>query len=255
MNSNKSDREKRNFTLVELLIVIAIIAILASLLLPALAKAREKATGIQCVNNLKALSTAMQNYASDNGDMIPYFMQGSVNILWPYFLLGPNPKYRSGKDPYTDSWTHPPKGMYIDRASYLCPSMPGDHPLTGNANWWEYTPSYGLNGALFPSGTYRAYKITRYKSPSIKRMMADTVKFNKTTYSEDTGRWCWSYNNSFLMEDADTAGNTGFLAPRHNLITNMNHVDGHVSGYKAASKLYPLTANDKTKLEYWCYDK
>ena len=86
-------------------------------------------------------------------------------------------------------------------------------------------------------------------------MMADTVTFNKTTYSEDTGHWRWSYNNSFLMEDADTAGNIGFLAPRHNLIINMNHVDGHVSGYKAASKLYPLTANDKTKLEYWSYDK
>ena len=85
-------------------------------------------------------------------------------------------------------------------------------------------------------------------------MMADTVKFNRTTYYEETGLWRWKYTASFLMENADTGGYTGFLAPRHNLITNMNHIDGHVSGYKAASKFYPLTANDKTKLEYWCYD-
>lgn len=74
-DSGKSGARARGFTLIELLVVIAIIAILAALLLPALAGAKRKGKGAECINNLKQIGIGLRLWANDNDGKFPWAVE------------------------------------------------------------------------------------------------------------------------------------------------------------------------------------
>jgi len=96
MRSGVNTKMCSAFTLVELLVVIGIIAILAALLLPVLSKAKGRAQGIACVNNLKQFGYGWQMYGHDNNDRIPpnrggqFVPPGSTWVQGWLSLAGPD---------------------------------------------------------------------------------------------------------------------------------------------------------------------
>jgi prepilin-type N-terminal cleavage/methylation domain-containing protein len=124
------------FTLIELLIVIAIIAILASMLLPALSRAKETARRISCVNNLKGLSASAVMYVDDNRGVCP---PRSAVERWPAEFQGNFKEVRLLRCP-TDGPQTPSTGA-TDTNRFPADAAPRSYIINGWNDYFKRTMS------------------------------------------------------------------------------------------------------------------
>jgi prepilin-type processing-associated H-X9-DG protein/prepilin-type N-terminal cleavage/methylation domain-containing protein len=200
------------FTLIELLVVISIIALLASLLLPALTMAREKGKQIRCANNLRNWGQAKLFYVADyNGWLYNPKASSANNTGWRLALY----PYLGFKKEYS----YPT--LFKGSAS-TCPSDP-DPICTAGISY----SSYGDNSwGCWALGNYFCIRLNSIEKPSTLFSMGD------------------SSGSSYM---GITCTNIHYISFRHNAGLNMLFCDGHTE-YKKAKDLTIGRDSDK---ELW----
>ncbi len=226
-NSSRNFREK--FTLVELLIVIALIAILAALLLPALNSARALAVQMKCSSSMKQMALAASMYAMQNDEWNMPFQSGSSGgTRWVM-----NGEFVSLMQIRTPGY-----GYWDDR--FVCPNTSSK----GISGWLAGTKyalwAYGMTrwgGNCYPSGTgvvertdpMAIYRRTKIWPPSSKFLFLEaTGGAYANYYKKDPAEYWWRYHNG---DGEDTPSPYEVIAYRHGKDRKVNAAffDGHVS--------------------------
>ena len=172
-------RKTNAFTLVELLVVVAIIALLVSILMPALSKAREQAKRAFCLSNLRSLTIGWLMYADENdGRIVPAMPDNNGWIRWPGVLTSSTDpvQYEQGCKYSMEKGLIWPFTQNYD--IYRCP--------TAKANeWMTYSIPDSLNGGGgIPGGEgLNVTKLAKIKRPASRAVFLDEGRLTTASFA------------------------------------------------------------------------
>jgi prepilin-type N-terminal cleavage/methylation domain-containing protein len=169
-------KRRRAFTLIELLVVIGIIAVLLSILLPTLGRAREFARRTECASNLRQLMTAVRLYSAEKDGVIPFPNDDSKNTIWKAagWLYDETKGLPTRQDQVKQGllW----KYLKVESA-YHCPLDQTPYAgLMNGRNSHELT-SYMMNWAAADFGHEVQVKFTQVPAYQLSRMPSDGIAF------------------------------------------------------------------------------
>jgi len=163
------------FTLIELLIVMAIIAILSAMLLPALTQSKVSAQRAACKGNLRQLGMAAELYWDDNGGNCFRLSDGVTNsgTIWWFGWLGPGPEEQRPYDLSVGKLFPYLNGSDVR----LCPAL-NSKTAQFKLKATNVVFSYGYNGSLSTPTTLPPICAGRIKHPTETALLADTAQVN-----------------------------------------------------------------------------
>jgi prepilin-type N-terminal cleavage/methylation domain-containing protein/prepilin-type processing-associated H-X9-DG protein len=244
-NAPSVRRVARGFTLIEILVVVAIIALLISILLPSLSKARELARGVACGTHMNQVFKGILFYTQQHADRLPNFGYNTDVEWWPAQIarhvsyqfalyacpsdLKPNLHYLRVRQGHASMVTAPGPGIVPVEISY-----------SGSCDAIDQGKFNDIVGR----------PITSYKRPSTSILLIEAIDPNSSVGGNTGG--CFRFNR--LIDSADPRKKSSRTYPfdpsflRHNGRSNVLFVDSHVE------RATPLQIADKLAYQQEFYD-